>query len=132
MSVTLVQEAAEAINSALFQTDFQALGDSEDGRIDWWHRGEPGTLRQLRVSVAKSDLISYVVVLAEWPIVRDAVRGRGQITWQVPCDGTQPRDKVMESTSEVVIKVLELYRDILSGTGFAAALTTPKESSDES
>lgn len=116
MSVALVQEAAEAINSGLFQTDFQPLGNSEGGRVDWWWRGHPGTVKQVKVSVERLIALPYVQVTAQYPVPVDGVLRTVSLDWKVPCDGTQTRDKVIDATTEVIVKVLELFRDILNET----------------
>ncbi|HEV7214782.1 MAG TPA: hypothetical protein VGP33_06620 [Chloroflexota bacterium] len=128
MAVTLLQEAAEAVNSALYQSDFEPLGNSEGGRIDWWHRGEKGGMRQMRVAVERSEVIPYLIVEAQWPAPQpDGGRARGTQRLTVPCDGSQPRDQVIDATVEVVVKLLELFGDILSGQ----AAMPPREEQEE-
>lgn len=114
MSVKLAQECAEAINSALFQSDFTHLGNTEGGRIEWWHRGDRSTPKQLRVSVAPMVAMPYVMVLCEWLTPGD-VLGKGTCNYTVPCDGSQTRDKAIDASTEVVVKVLELFKSIIEG-----------------
>lgn len=127
---TLTQECFEAINSGLFRTDFEHLGNTDAGACEWWFRGFRGTPKSLRVAVRQS-VMQFVTVSCEWPVFRSDVQYRGTTSFTIPCNGSIAHDQVIDGASEVVEKVLLLFRDVLEGTGQAGPEAIPVETSDE-
>lgn len=123
---TLTQECAEAIDAALFETGFEALGNTDGGATDWWHRGDRASTKQLRVQVKRNSL-EFVIVDCDWPAVIDGVLGSGHTTFTIPCGGSATRDVVIDSSVEVVSKILELFIDVCQGV----AVPSPTTKDDE-
>lgn len=125
MSVTLVQEAAEALNGGLFKTGlFEALGNSEGGRVDWWAAHGSERHKVIRVQVQRVTL-GFCVVVAEWPVIgSDRTVFKAHTSWTIPT-ASQTRDNVIDATAAVVENVLVLWKDILQGTGLAHESAIP-------
>lgn len=123
MSVTLTDECAEAINGALYETGFEVLGNTEGGAVDWWTRGTKP--RNMRVSVQRSSIAPYVIVTCEWPVLAPGGVFKGLTTFTVPCDGSVTREDAVNASTAVIVKVLELFRDILEGKGAASPDAIP-------
>lgn len=111
------REAYEAISSALFQTSWEHLGEDLQGN-GFWTR-DAGVRGAVRVTVQRPLDTSFVRVLVEWPTVALGRVMRGQVTLFVQTSGMFTRGQVVEGTTRVVTRVLEIYRDVLTGSGVA-------------
>ncbi len=118
-----INEAAEAICSALYRTGiFEHLGDTDGGRTTWFTAGTKP--KNIRVRVERSELYPMVFIISEFPNLSE--RGkvhRGTIMAQVDC--TFNDQEVLEATQSAVLACLELYKDVLRGTGPAGPI--PRE-----
>jgi len=119
-----VQMAAEAICGALYRFEFTYLGDTEGGKITWFTRGDKPKI--IRVRVQRSEIAPVVLVGVDFPNV--SIPGEvkvGQITMQVDTRGTEP--EVVHACENAVRRILEIFRDVLEGTGVAGReAATPK------
>lgn len=113
--VSKVAETAEAICGALYRLDFQVLGETDNGASTWFTRGTKPQI--MRVEVARSRLAAYVMVNVEHPNVSGPTFMRVRQAIQINCGGA--RERLIEATEAAVLRVLELYRDLLAGTGLA-------------
>lgn len=118
MSDQRVIDAAEAICSALHRTDWEHLGDTDAGRTDWFRRG--ATPKVVRVSIERAILYPMVFVTAEWPNISlpgKVVRGFQRLT--VDCGPDANDYQVAIATEQVVVRCLEIFRDVIQGVGVA-------------
>lgn len=118
---TLHQEAAEAICSALFRTGFEAIGETEGGRVSWFHRGTKP--KDVRVRVERSPLADITRVFVEWRNLANGTRLKGEQKFEVYAGPTTTREAVVQATQDVVIKVLEIFRDVLAEEGVAGSIS---------
>lgn len=117
---TLLEETYEAVCGALHGTDWQMIG--EQGASAWWVRGtERG--KRVRVEVQKSTLAPTLIVNVEWHVTALAPQLlRGRTTLQVGCDPAKDtRSEVEAATQQVVLRCLEIFRDVLEGKGVAGS-----------
>lgn len=115
------QETAEAICSALFQTHFEPLGETEGGRVSWFHRGERP--KDVRVRVERSPFEAEVKVVVEWRNFAAGARLKGEQTLHVPTGPLTPRSAIEQASSDAVVRVLEVYRDVISESGVAGPIS---------
>lgn len=129
-SVTRVQEAAEAILGALHRLDWRPMDpDAPDqGASTWFIRGEKP--KQLRVEVQRSLLADYVIVNAEWPVLTNPPH-KGRLTFNINV-GESTQRQVRENTEKIVVRCLELFRDVLQGSGVADPNRKKEATDDES
>jgi hypothetical protein len=117
---TATEETAEAICGALHRTDFEFTGEQTLPRnrlATYWRRGHAP--QAVAVEVQRDD--PFVRCYVTWHNIADPPRiVRAQIELKVDCSPDRARAKLEESTRGVVEKVLEVYRDVLSGTGYAS------------
>jgi hypothetical protein len=117
-NVTRQQEAAEAICSMLFQTDFECLGESGGGASTWWRRGTKPKV--ISVEVQRSKLAEYVTVKTQWLNLSMPGRVvRGQEVFQIPTDSTVSTLSIRGSAEAACVRVLEIFKDVLQGEGVA-------------
>lgn len=140
--MTLQVETAEALCSAFYQmpfTDF--LGEKEFGyvvpghgeqpaRYAWFHLGQKP--KDMRVTIIRADKAEQVIVKAEWRNYFADGRNplKGEQTFTIPTYAATQAD-LGPATQEVVVKVLELYRQVLSEEGVAGRLSDLQESAPE-
>lgn len=117
---TLHQEAAEAICSALYNTGFEALGETEGGRVTWFHRGTHP--KDVRVRVERSVLADFVYVVVEFRNLSNGARLKGEQKFEVYAGPTADRFGIADATQKAVIGVLEVFRDVLAESGVAGPL----------
>ena len=113
--VTAVQEAAEAICGALHRYRYDFLGESPDGASTYFRRGNRP--KHVRVEVVRSALAPMVLVNTEFYNLHASPARYGRITQQVDVRGS--RADVFAATEKAVLRQLEVFRDVLEGTGVA-------------
>lgn len=141
--VRMQEVAAEAICSALYSMPFTRFlgerpGIGGEGDVAWFRLSEDPSAERInvrenpkviRVSVQQQQP-DLVVVHAEWPNVSagiDQLLMGGQ-TFRISC--THGEDHIRQACEEVVVRVLEIFKDVLSGSGVAgpvAALAPASE-----
>lgn len=128
--IQAVKEAAEAICGALHRLSFDVLGESEDGASTWFYRGR--SPKDVRIEVVRSALAASVLVNIEWRNLSTGTARRGRQTLQIDVRGAG--SDVFQATERAVLRCLEIYRDVLQGTGVAGpgAEATPIASTAES
>lgn len=112
-----VLETAEAISGALYRLDFKHLGDTDAGRTTWFTRGDV-TAKTVRISVERAVLYPSVFVAIEYLNSSVTPPKVGRVVLQLDCNA--PRDEVRVESEKVVRRCLEIYRDVLTGTGVAS------------
>jgi hypothetical protein len=118
-SVTRVQEAAEAICGALYNTEWELMGESDGGASTWFIRGAKP--KQVRVEVQRSRLADYVIVNVEWfNLSLPGKTIRGKETLQIPCTPAESDFSVRQATELAVVRCLEILKDVVAGTGVAS------------
>ncbi|SRR6266550_1186938 len=121
MRVTEVQQVAEMICGNLYKTNFQFLGETDNGASTWWTRGVAPKI--VRVEVQRSTLAPVVLINLEFPNI--SVPGqvfRARKTLQVHCadGGVFYNDtQLMEASAHTIKRILETFRDVLEGKGAA-------------
>lgn len=121
--VTKKQEAAEAICSALYSLDFEAIGETDDG-TSWFTRGRHP--KNVRIAVEREVAAEFVTdisdkvicVRAEWRNYHGKAPAKGQQQFFILCDNDQHIALQVEAAVE---KVLLIFRDVLAGEGVAGA-----------
>lgn len=126
--VTRVQEAAEAVCGALHSLDWEFMGETNGNASTWFIRGEKP--KQLRVEVQRSLLADYVIVNAEWPVLTNPPH-KGRLTFNINV-GESTQRQVRENTEKIVVRCLELFRDVLQGSGVADPNRKKETTDDES
>lgn len=119
-NITRQKEAAEAVCSGLYNTQFVPLGDTDEGASTWFTRGEKPKI--IRVEVQRSKLADFVLVNTEWAnlsLPGHVIRGRE--VFQIPTDESVSWKSVTEATQAAVVRVLEIFRDVLAGEGVAGS-----------
>ena len=112
-------QAAEAICGGLHSSDFEFLGEtrSPEGLVTWWRVGADP--QDVRVAVIRDA--PFVRVTIEWRILKAPPRVvRTKVELRIDCSGERTA-KLEDSTVAVVHKCLEIYRDVLQGSGYASA-----------
>lgn len=120
MFTTKQREAAEAVCSGLYQTSFQFLGESEDGRITYFTRGTKPQI--MSVSVSRFGITPHILVNCAWPNL--SLRGKvikGTETLQIDCGDTENDEMIKHQTGLAVVRCIEIFRDVLLGEGVAGA-----------
>ena len=119
--ITMQKVAAEAVCAGLANLDFTFLGESEGGGVTWFTRGDHP--KRVRVSVNRSSMVNCVIVTTEFP----NFSGKG-LGWQIltgkertviPTDRALTDDEVASGAKAAVLRCLEIFRDVLEGTGVA-------------
>lgn len=139
--MSLQVETAEAICSALYQLPFtEFLGEAdhpdEEGetcRMMWFHVGERP--KDMRVTVVRPERKEEVRVKIEWRNYHADARNplKGEMTLRI---STYAATQAMlgPATQDAVVRVLEVYRDVLAEEGVAGQisdLTPDVEETDE-
>jgi hypothetical protein len=109
-------EVAEAACSALYRLDWKHQGDTDQGRADWFLRGE--TPKQLRIRVVRRP--PFVVLVLEWPNIATpgrVYRGVQELT----VDTRVPDADLRAALEEAIVHCLLVYQDLLTGRGVASA-----------
>lgn len=113
--------AAEAVCAGLASLDYAFLGETEGGAVTWFSRGEHP--KRVRVSVNRSSLINCVIVTTEFPNFSGRGVGRqiivGKERTVIPTDRKLTDDEVAKGAKGAVLRCLEIFRDVLEGTGVA-------------
>lgn len=135
--MSLQVEVAEAICSALYKMPFaEFLGETDlpeeqgwGGRVMWFHVGEKP--KDMRVTVFRPDEKEEVQVIIEWrnhwADARNPLKGR-QIIHISTYAATQAM--LQEPTTSAVLRVLEVYRDVLAEEGVAGRISDLVETSE--
>jgi len=124
-------EAFEAICSALYNLDFQPIGEVErNGKYEsYFCRGEYP--KKIRVGVFKSTLFGsdHIEVLVEWHNVANGTTLKGQQKFTI---STRDFRAAVENTVErLVLDVLDIYRQVLAGEGVAGPIAKLVDSPEE-
>ena len=135
-------EVAESICSALYRMDFaDFLGERdepyncpmpEESRCAYFHLGE--SPKDMRVTVIRPSKKEAVYVKMEWRNYFADGRNplKGEQTLTVTTYATS-QDECFKAAEQVVLKILETYREVLSEEGVAgkiADLVQPEETND--
>ena len=132
MSTTHKQEVvAEAICSALYNMDFVSfLGERDDvdtgNLVSWFRVGDQNNVDKftsVRVAVYRESE-GIVAVRAEWLNATDGDRSNpllGSQTVRISTHAPSEAD-LQQPTTQAVVRVLELYRDVLDQDGVAGTL----------
>ena len=133
---TMQEMASEAVCSALYNLPFSKfLGerpDTDTGLDVAWFRlsRDPDTNvsakadpKQVMVAVRREPVAGHVVVQVSW---LNLTRGhahpmRGEQRFRIATTG-HPQHAVQEATAQAVLKVLEIYGDVLTESGVAGPL----------
>lgn len=121
--MNLQDEAREAICSALYQMPFcENLGEErsilvDGGRTIWWHLGESPADMRVGVSTHPTGT-QEVVVSAEWYLSDRKTKGSQHI--RIPTAMAQDKQDLLKPSEDAVIRVLEIFQDVLGGTGVAS------------
>lgn len=110
-----VVEAAEAVCGGLHRFEFEHLGDTDAGRTSWFTRGAT-VQTTVRVSVERAELYPAVFVAMEY--LNRHVRKVGRLVWQLDCNARA--QDVVEASEKLMERVLEAYRDVITGQGIAS------------
>jgi hypothetical protein len=111
-----IKEAAEAICGALHRLSYEFIGESDNGASTWFHRGV--SPRDVRVEVVRSGLAPMVMVNTEYRNLHAPQElRRGRITQQIDVRGSSV--DVFGATEKCVLRCLEIFRDVLEGSGVA-------------
>lgn len=132
MSEQLQVETAEALCSALYQMPFsEFLGERDiDGDHDMiFHLGEKP--KDIRVSVIRPKEPATVLVRIEWHNLTGGTILRGSQTLTISTY-MNDRAQAQEPVQRAVVRVLEVYKDVLQGTGVAGPIAALQKSEEES
>lgn len=131
MSRDLQVRGYEALCSALYQmpfTEFLGEKDIEGGRAGWFHIGEAP--KDMRVQITIPDQRDEIVVLAEWrnyfADAREPLLGAQQMTVSTYAAIQQQVEPAIE---DVLLRVLNLYKEVLAETGVAGKISDLVEDS---
>lgn len=131
--LSMTVEAAEAFCSAFYRmpfTDF--LGEDTDEREwhAWFHVGNKP--KDMRVTIARPHDREAVLVRAEWRNYHADPRNplKGEQTFSLPTYAVSQHD-LRQATEDIVVKVLELYRQVLLEEGVAGDVSTLQETPEE-
>lgn len=118
--MSLQVETAEALCSALYQMPWsEFLGEQdtpEGGRVAWFHIGEKPKDMRVAVIRSKPGQSEDVRVQIEWR--NFALNRPGRLTVHIlTYEATQTT--LRRNTEAAVLKVLEIYKDVLEETGVA-------------
>jgi hypothetical protein len=124
--------AFEALASALYNMPFvRFLGERPDPidgtNVGWFLlEASPRPVREdprkVRVAIRRHPQLEGVVeVRAEWPNVSGGEIVMGSVTFHIP---TLLRDRpvVVQATEDVMVRLLSIYQDVLSGEGVAGRI----------
>lgn len=123
------QQAAEAICSALYQMEFEVLGETEGGRVTWFHRGTKP--KDIRVRVERSLLADEVKVVVEFKNLSNNTILKGEQYCTISAGPNDDPRSIPESVEKAVIFVLEIFKDVLSGEGVAGPISKLVDSRPE-
>lgn len=117
-------EATEALNSALYQMPFvEFLGEKDlpEGRAAWFHVGQKP--RDMRVEILRPEQKDEVVVTVQWRNYSADARNplRGEQKFTISCYA-KTASEVRETVQQLVIKILEMYRQVLTEDGIAGKI----------
>lgn len=140
--MTLKVEVAEAFCSALYSMPFVEFLGEQDGVPfaglegpqpawhGWWHVGEKP--KDMRVTVIRPEKAEFVAVKVEWKNYFADARNplRGEQTFTVDTYAMQKED-LQRATEAVTVKVLELYKQVLSEDGVAGKIADLVESGED-
>lgn len=113
-----MQEAAEAVCAALYNTDWAFMGESADRASTWFIRGDKP--RQVRVEVQRGRATEYVTLQIEWfNLSIPGYTYHGRELFQIPCDSSVSDTSIKEATTQGVVRCLEILKDVVQGTGVA-------------
>lgn len=118
MSMQEVSPAAEVVCGALHRAEFKFLTETDGGRVTWFQRGV--SPKALRVSVERLELVPYVYVNMTFLNISQPgnwLKVSQQV--QVHCVGSV--NDINQAAIEAAVRVLEVYKDILNGTGDCSA-----------
>lgn len=118
-TISRQQKTAEAINGALYRTEFEHLGQQDSGRSDWWTRGR--FPQDVRIEVTRSQLAPFVILNIEWRVLGGQTRVKGRQNIQIKCGDDASVPAVEEACERAVLRCLQIYKDVLLGAGVASS-----------
>lgn len=139
--MSLQVETAEALCSALYQMPFVEFmgekdlpwtdpignGGNQEARYAWFHVGERP--KDMRVTVIRPSMTEMVMVLVEWRNYftdgRNPLKGEQRLTISTYA-GSQ--DDLGRATQDAILRVLEIYKDVLAEEGVAGKIADLVES----
>ena len=128
---TLQNEVAEALCSALFQTDFEPLGSTdnrEEGHTEWFRRGF--FPKSIRVAVRQPILADAVEVGVEWHNLSMGTRLKGSQKFTISLLALTNATANAPAT-DLMVRILTIYRDVLAGEGVAGPIAELAPEADE-
>lgn len=131
--MSLQVECAEALCSAFYQMPFaEFLGEQEeeDYWVAWFTIGERP--KNMRVSVRRPRKRDVVEVLVEWRNYAADARNplKGEQTLTISTYAATPA-MLGPATQDAVVKVLELYRQVLAEEGVAGKIADLVDAPEE-
>lgn len=117
--VTRQQQAAEAVCSLLYNNDFEAIGETDNGRVSWFTRGEKP--RRIRVNVNRAATFDGIVVTCEGANIATRQIVRITETFTIPTSSSEAMNGIHEAVVACGVWVLEFFKDVLAGEGRASA-----------
>jgi hypothetical protein len=122
-----IAETAEAICGGLHRYGWELIGEAGPNNAStWFSRGEKPKI--IRTEVVRSALAPMVLVNVEWYNLH--TRQRGRQTLQVDVRGSNA--DVFMASEKAVLRCLEIFRDVLEGSGVAGPTPTTVASTDSS
>lgn len=120
----LTGEAAEAICAAIHQMPFaQFVGETQHPLTDelttYFVLGEKP--RAMRVGIARERALDAIRVTLEWANTATSSTLRGSMDLTLPTYGLTRADLV-NATGQIVVRVLEVFKQVLEGTGVAGKI----------
>lgn len=134
--IRLREVASEAICSALYSMSFaRFLGERPDpvtgNDVAWFRLSRDPSVERVNVredprivvvSVSQQEA-EIVAVHAEWLNISAGYEQllRGSHTFRIPCSN-RDEASVRQACEEVVVRVLEIFKDVLAGSGVAGPI----------
>lgn len=115
-----VIEAAEAICGGLSKLRFTHLGETDAGQTDWFTRSGGTSAQTVRVRVERGTKYPAVFVTVEY--FNKHLNKAGRTVMQLDCRTTR-KDLAKEASIQLVQRVLEIFKEVVQGTGVAGPQT---------
>lgn len=125
MSERVQIETYEALCSALYnlpQSEFLGEKDLPEGHTGWFHIGEKP--KDMRVSVCRHRETQGVLLRIEWRNYHVDPRNplRGSLSIRL-ATAEATREEIRQPVEDAVVRVLEVYRDVLAEEGVAGQIS---------
>lgn len=125
MSERLQVETFEAVCAALYRLPFcEFLGEKDlpEGHTGWFHVGERP--KDMRVAVVRPrEKPERVLLVVEWRNYHADPRNplRGSLTISLTTEDAT-REDIAQPVEDSIVRVLEVYRDVLAEEGVAGSI----------